>query len=98
MQQFIDSSKNFRMKVRRQHVWKDTLVKHQREEGALMSQIKVQFIGEPAVDQGGPSREYFGLINEATQRKLMAQSVFRHNTSAFNRREYYAFRQVTAIS
>ena len=56
-----------------------------------MNQIKVQFIGEPAVDQGGPSREYFGLINEAAQRKLMAKSVFRHNISAFTRREYYAF-------
>ena len=96
-EQFIDSSKNFRVKVRRQHVWEDTLVKLQREEGALMNQIKVQFIGEPAVDQGGPSREYFGLINEAAQRKLMAQSVFRHNISAFTRREYYAFGQLTAI-
>ena len=96
-EQFIDSSKNFRVKVRRQNVWEDTLVKLQKEEGALMNQIKVQFIGEPAVDQGGPSREYFGLINEAAQRKLMAQSVFRHNISAFTRQEYYAFGQLTAI-
>ena len=62
-----------------------------------MNQIKVQFIGEPAVDQGNPSREYFGLINEAAQRKLMVQSVFRHNISAFTRREYYAFGQLTAL-
>ena len=96
-EQFIDSSKNFRVKVRRQHVWDDTLVKLQREECALMNQIKVQFIGEPAVDEGGPSHEYFGLINEAAQRKLMAQSVFRHNISAFTIREYYAFGQLTAI-
>ena len=46
------TAKNFRVKVRRQHVWEDTLVKLQREEDALMNQIKVQFIGESAVDQG----------------------------------------------
>lgn len=78
-------------------MWEDTQIKLQRDENAFKNQIKVQFIGEPAVDQGGPFREYFGLINEAAQRKLMTQSVFRHNISALNRREYYAFGQLTAI-
>ena len=96
-EQFMDSSKNFRIKVRRHHVWEDTMIKLQRDENAINNPIKVQFIGEPAVDQGGPSREYFGLINEAAERKLITQSAFRHNISALKGREYYAFGQLTAI-
>jgi hypothetical protein len=96
-EQFVDCSKNFRIKVQRYHVWEDTLIKVQRDEDAVKNEVKVQFIGELAVDQGGPSREYFSLINEAAQRKLMAQFVFRHNFFALNRREYYAFGQLTAI-
>ena len=96
-EQFMDSSKNFRIKVRRHHVWEDTMIKLQRDENAIKNPIKVQFIGEPAVDQGGPSREYFGLINEAAERKLITQSAFRHNISALKGREYYAFGQLTAI-
>ena len=96
-EQFVDCSKNFRIKVQRYHVWEDTLIKVQRDEDAVKNEVKVQFIGELAVDQGGPSREYFGLINEAAQRKLMAQSVFRHNFFALNKQEYYGFGQLTAI-
>ena len=43
--------------VRRQYIWEDTLLKLSRlQPGELSKSIKVQFIGEPAVDQGGPSR------------------------------------------
>ena len=49
------------------------------------------------MDYGGSSRECFALINEAAQRKLMTQSGFRHNISALNRWEYYAFVQLAAI-
>ena len=86
-EQFMDSSKNFRIKVRRHHVWEDTMIKLQRDENAINNPIKVQFIGEPAVDQGRPSREYFGLINEAAERKLITQSAFRHNISALKDRQ-----------
>jgi hypothetical protein len=93
----MDSSGNLRMKVRRQHVWEDSLTKLERAKEDVCKPIKVQFIGKPAVDQGGPSREYFGLINSAAQRKLMSQYIFRHNISALQGREFYAFGQLTAL-
>ena len=85
------------MKIRRKNVWEDSLTKLERAKEDECKPIKVQFIGEPAVDQGGPSREYFGLINYAAQRKLMSHTSFRHNISALQGREYYAFGQLTAL-
>ena len=77
----MDSSGIFRMKVRRQNVWENSLTKLGKAKP-----IKVQFIGEPAVDRGGPSREYFGLVNSAAKRKMMSHSSFRHNISALQRK------------
>ena len=66
----------------------------ERAKEDVCKPIKVQFIG---VDQGGPSLEYFGLINSAAQRKLMSQYIFRHNISALQGQEFYAFGQLTAL-
>ena len=94
----MDGNGHFRLKVRRQEVWDDTLTKLNKANSQdTCKPIKVQFIGEPAVDQGGPSREFFSLINANAQRKLMSKSVFRHNISALQRKEYYAFGQLTAL-
>lgn len=93
----MDSSGNFRMKVRRQTVWEDSLIKLGKAKEDVCKPIMVQFIGEPAVDHGGPSREYFGLVNSAAQRKLMGHSSFKHNISALQQRKYYAFGQLTAL-
>ena len=93
----MDSSGNLRMKVSRQNVWEESLIKLGRAKEDVCKPIKVQFIGEPAVDQAGPSREYFGLVNSAAQERLMSQSVFKHNISALQQREYYAFGQLTAL-
>ena len=50
-----------RMVVRRKHLWKDAL---NRFMSGLdeKKHIKVTFVGEPAVDQGGPLREFFHLL------------------------------------
>ncbi|CAB4044327.1 G2 M phase-specific E3 ubiquitin- ligase-like [Paramuricea clavata] len=85
------------MKVSRQNVWEESLIKLGRAKEDVCKPIKVQFIGEPAVDQSGPLREYFGLVNSAAQERLMSQSVFKHNISALQQREYYAFGQLTAL-
>ncbi|EDO37313.1 predicted protein [Nematostella vectensis] len=48
-----------RLKIRRQTVWEDTKLKFGRIlDDNLKMPLRVEFIGEPAVDQGGPSREF----------------------------------------
>lgn len=48
------------IKVRRSNVWWDALFMPKRcTEHDLNRLLKVLFIGEPAVDQGGPRKEFF---------------------------------------
>ena len=94
----LSSSGEFlRIKVRRQAVWEDTRIKliHVQDED-LRKPVKVQFIGEPAVDNGGPSWEFFTLMNAAAYSKLMCDGIFRHNIS-LDKREFYLYGQITAL-
>ena len=94
----LNSNEYLRLNVRRQHVWKDTLFKLERTEpNELKNSLKVQFIGEPAVDQGGPSREFFTIINQHAQLSLMSEEMFRHIVSALQRNEFYYFGCITAL-
>lgn len=94
----LKSEEFLRLKVRRDAIWEDTLLKLSRlQPGELNKQVQVQFIGEPAVDQGGPSREFYTLINSAAQAKLMSDGVFRHNIASLAKKEFLAFGQLTAI-
>ena len=84
------------IKVRRQAVWEDTRIKFSRvQDEDLRKPVKVQFIGEPAVDNGGPSREFFTLMNAAGYSKLMCDGIFRHNI--LDKREFYLYGQITAL-
>jgi len=49
-----------RITVRRSHVFKDTVVALSKFEDN--SNLRVMFVGEPCIDQGGPRREYFMLL------------------------------------
>lgn len=94
----LNSKEYLRLKVRRQHIWQDTLFKLERTKpNELKKSLKIQFIGEPAVDQGGPSREFFTLINQHAQVSLMSEGLFRHNVPALQRNEFYYFGCITAL-
>ena len=49
-----------RITVRRSHVFKDTVVALSKFEDS--SNLRVMFVGDPCIDQGGPRREYFMLL------------------------------------
>ena len=49
------------MIVRRRYLWEDAL-KRFKSGIDEKKHIKVTFVGEPAVDQGGPLREFFHLL------------------------------------
>lgn len=51
-----------RINVRRLDVFHDGIRAFQRSSFNASQCIKVRFIGEPAVDQGGPRREFFRLF------------------------------------
>eukprot|EP00794_Sanderia_malayensis_P008464 gene8464-9371_t len=64
-----DSNNEVKLKVRRSFVWEDTLLKLKRctKETVNNGMVRVQFIGEPAVDEGGPRKELFFLIHRHMQ-------------------------------
>ena len=61
------------MKVRRRNIWEDSKVKLAKcTDSDLNSIIRVQFVGEPAVDQGGPRTDFFSLLH----RKVCGSNMF----------------------
>ena len=67
-----------RINVRRSHLLDDSLAAFSRPTFDPSVKLKVRFIGEPAVDEGGPMREYFRLF---TQSLSMSGSLFRVSAS-----------------
>ncbi len=57
-----DDEHRERFTVRRYHILQDTLHMFRRAKLSLTKHLKVTFVGEPAVDAGGPLREFFHYI------------------------------------
>ena len=56
-----DEENRIRITVRRNYTLEDTF--HKLRSGLSLSRhLKVTFVGEPAVDAGGPSRESFHIL------------------------------------
>ena len=78
----------FRITVRRAHILDDTIAVI-RSEFDERKHIRVRFVGEAAVDAGGPRREFFMLLMGAIANcsSLLDgpphRRVLRHNSSAF---------------
>lgn len=62
-----------RITVRRGHLWSNVL--HKLRNGLDLSKhLKVTFVGEPGVDEGGPLREFlFLLISSIAQNNTLFQ-------------------------
>eukprot|EP00899_Mesostigma_viride_P014895 jgi/Mesvir1/23406/Mv21098-RA.1 len=52
----------FVLKVRRDHLVQDAIVQIQRRGDEVKKPLKVQFVGEEGVDEGGVKKEFFQLI------------------------------------
>lgn len=83
-----DKQNTFRITVRRGHILDDTLASI-RSGFDEKKHIRVTFLGEAAVDEGGPRREFFMLLMGAIANNSSLldgppdRRVLRHNTSAF---------------
>ena len=63
LQQNVDSSKKTRISIRRKSMFQDYIEARKKKWFNSAQTLKVTFIGEPAIDDGGPLREFFtGLL------------------------------------
>ena len=92
-----------RINVRRSQLLNDSLAAFSRATFDPTCRLKIRFIGEPAVDEGGPMREYFRLF---TQSLSMASSLFQvsaggllpvHNIPALGKNTYKLCGQTLAV-
>ena len=67
-----------RINIRRSNLFSDSLAAFSQSTFDHTAHLKVRFIGEPAVDEGGPMREFFRLF---TQSLATAGSIFLMTTN-----------------
>jgi len=85
---YEDKFESHRITVRRGHILEDA-ISSIRGGFDEKKHIRVSFLGEPAVDEGGPRREFFMLVlgaianNGSLLQGPADRRVLRHNTSAF---------------
>ena len=90
-----------RVKVRRKWAWKDFKLSLQRAK-ELKVHTKVQFVGESAIDKGGPRCELFCLVDCTVSNELMqgkdGQKTFLHNMVLLQKNEYHLYGQCIAMA
>ena len=81
----------------RKNIWGDTSVKlDHTDDNDLSKPFKIQFVGEPAVDHGGPSREFFSLINQHMQGSMLCGPNFHHYVVSLQKYEFMKCGQLAA--
>ena len=93
----------FRITVRRSHIWDDALraVRRNFDES---KHIRITFLGESAIDGGGPRREFFMLLmNSIKENNSLLEGpsnsrVVRHNTAALQDELYLSMGKMIALS
>ena len=99
----VDRSCNQRIAVRRKHLFSDAM---NRFCGGVDEHkyLKVTFVGEPAVDDGGPLREFFHIlmIELSECNSLFCGScdsrIPRKNVVEFQKKSYYHVGKMIAMS
>lgn len=90
--------------VRRNHIWGDTLRAVKKASFNPINPLRVTFIGEPAVDEGGPRREFFSLVlaKIASDGSIFHGShdsrTFMRNVQGLQNRLFYTAGMLVAIS
>ena len=100
---YSDETMVFRITVRRSNIWEDThrALKHTFDE---KKHVRITFLGESAVDGGGPRREFFMLLMNAIKENNSlldgpsVSRVLRHNTAALQEELYLCMGKMIALS
>ena len=99
-----DSDIYNKVHVRRNHIWGDTLRAVTKASFDPINPLRVTFIGEPAVDEGGPRREFFSLVlaKIACDKSIFHGSddsrTFVRNVQGLQNRLFYMAGMLVAIS
>ena len=103
--QKLRTDSSLRIKVRRSNVWEDVKVKLNKcSEEDLEQGIRVQYVGEPAVDTGGPKRELFSLLHKHMNdsNSMFAgesnSKCFSNNVIALEQQDYLKYGRLCAMS
>ena len=98
----VDNEEYQRIHIRRAYLLKDAFRQFSKDSFAINKLIRVVFIGEEAVDDGGPRREFFHLLNRDifTKSGLFAghphHVVPLHNVNAVENKMFYLVGQMIA--
>ena len=93
-----------RIVVRRKHIWKDTLRAFSRSSFDSQKAVNIIFVGEEAVDAGGPKREFFHLALEALANDGQIfqgpsdRRSFVHNIQAVAHKKFFYAGMLVALS
>ena len=99
-----DDSDIRRITVRRKHIFRDTIQTLRHSPWNPSQHLKVTFIGEPGVDDGGPTREFFRLLLTDIGRQEMlfegpdGKCLPRHNSLATSDKLFFYIGQIMALS
>ena len=90
--------------IRRKHIWRDAIRAISRTAFNPNKSVQVTFVGEEAVDGGGPRREFFTLaLQEMAEDGSIFQGpphsrYFLHNVQALASKKYFYAGMLVAIS
>lgn len=90
--------------VRRRHLWRDSKLVLSRPNNTYSMGMRVTFVSEAAVDEGGPKREYFRLVlrelsnNNALFDGSSERRIFRHNLIELQGSSYLIAGRIIALS
>ena len=100
-----ENSPNIKLKVRRSTIWQDLKLKLERlKDTTTNGLVKVEFVGEAAVDEGGPKRELFSLLHQQLCTSILFDGEegkgkgFAHNLVAALGHEYYLYGLCCALA
>ena len=100
---YEDQTNVFRITVRRSNIWEDA-VRAMKRSFDEKRHLRVTFLGESAVDGGGPRREFFMLLmnsikdNNSLLDGPSNRRVLRHNTPALQEEMYLCMGKMIALS
>ena len=97
----LNEESTVRLKVRRNSVWQDVKMKCKKMKKKQLSEncfVKAEFVGEAAVDQGGPKRELFCLLHKEVYSSSLFTGeeegkgkIFSHNLLAIQGNDYFTY-------
>ncbi|XP_044170891.1 uncharacterized protein LOC114949567 [Acropora millepora] len=98
LQQNVDSSKKTRISVRRKSMFQDYIEARKKKWFNSRQTLKVTFIGEPAIDDGGPLREFFTEVLKHIQYHLFPDGMPINSMTALAKNEFTVAGELMAAS